>query len=77
MEIYAAVEGAGQALDDERDYLDEIEAVLERLDATEDAEEASDVYQQVRFDLCGDCRKTFLRNPLGRHSATALDFSKN
>ena len=36
-----------------------------------------DVYQQLRFDLCPECRKRFLKNPLGRKHAEQFDFSKN
>ncbi len=77
MEIYAAIEASDGSVDEERDYLDEIEAVLERIDETDDIEDASDMYKQVRYDLCGDCRNKFLRNPLGRSTVAALDFSKN
>jgi len=32
---------------------------------------------QRRFDLCSDCRKRFLRDPLGRENAQKFQFSKN
>ena len=36
-----------------------------------------EVYQQLRFDLCPECRKKFIRNPLGRETAKAFGFSAN
>ena len=36
-----------------------------------------DVYQQLRFDLCPECRKKFLKNPLGRKTIEQFDFSQN
>jgi hypothetical protein len=36
-----------------------------------------DVYQQLRFDLCPECRKKFVKNPLGREGSKQFDFSKN
>jgi hypothetical protein len=35
------------------------------------------VYEQLRFDLCPECRKKFLKNPLGREYSKQFDFSKN
>jgi hypothetical protein len=31
----------------------------------------------MRFDLCDDCRRRFVRNPLGIKSGKTLDFSQN
>lgn len=78
MEVYAALDDAGTPIDDDRDHLQEIHDVLERLDDLdiENDELGDDVYQQLRFDLCSECRKKFLKDPLGRRIAQ-LDFSKN
>jgi hypothetical protein len=47
----------------------------------EDAEDeriGDDVYQQLRFDLCPECRRKFLKNPLAREMpAKAFGFSSN
>ena len=78
MEIYAAFDpNVTQEQDDDRDHLEEIQDILERLEASDSAQVGEDVYQKLRFDLCPECRKKFLRNPLGRETAKALDFSKN
>ena len=38
---------------------------------------SSDVYEQLRFDLCTECHKRFLKNPLAREFPKQFDFSKN
>lgn len=63
--------------EDDRDHLEEIQDLLEQLEKTEPGEVGEDVHQQLRFDLCPECRKRFAKNPLGRENAKVLDFSKN
>ncbi len=77
IETYAAFDPLAMEEDDDRDHLQEIQDILERLEDAESDEIGDDVYQQLRFDLCPDCRKKFLKNPLGRESAKALNFSEN
>lgn len=64
-------------LDDDHDHLQEIQDILERTDDVADECIGDDVYKQMRFDLCSDCRKRFLRNPFGRDLLEQFDFSKN
>ncbi len=61
----------------DRDYLDEIQQYLEHLHQMDNSELHEDVYREFRFDLCSDCYKRFVRNPLGREPAKAMQFSKN
>ena len=63
--------------EEDRDHLQEIQDILERLEDVENDQIGDDVYQQLRFDLCPECRKKFLKNPLGRESTKLVDFSKN
>jgi hypothetical protein len=78
MEIRAAFDPsvADDEEEDDRDHLQEIQSMLERLEQCND-QVGEDVYQQLRFDLCPECRKKFVKNPLGREIAKVLDFSKN
>ena len=76
MEIYAATED-DEEFDGDRDHLQEIQDILEGLYDDGDGEPAGDVYRQLRFDLCNDCRQRFLSDPMGRKLATQFDFSKN
>ena len=77
MEICAAFDPVCVEEDGDRDHLQEIQEILERIEDAEDDQIGDDVYQQLRFDLCPECRKRFLRNPLGRESISILDFSEN
>jgi hypothetical protein len=80
MEVYAAFDPAAFKDDeDDRDHLEEIQDILEGLDDADDDEIGDDVYQQLRFDLCPECRKKFLKSPLGRETSLAkvVGFSKN
>lgn len=77
MEVYAALDGASVPIDDDRDHLEEIQEILECLDDEGGESVGEDLYQQLRFDLCSECRKRFLLDPLGRRVAQQLDFSKN
>lgn len=75
MEVYAAFDPV--ELDDDTDNLQEIHEILERLDDVEGDAVSDEVYQQLRFDLCPECRKKFLKNPLGRKFIEQFHFSSN
>jgi len=79
MEVYAALGDGTSSIDGDRDHLEEIHEILERVDDLDTSEGplGEEVYQQLRFDLCSECRQKFLRDPLGRRWAAQLDFSKN
>jgi len=76
IEIYAAFDPMAVE-DDDSEHLEEIQDILERLEDEESEQIGDDVYEQLRFDLCADCRKKFLKHPLGRESNKILDFSEN
>ena len=78
MEVYPAPVETSAAIDDDRDYLGDIHEVLERIEEF-DADgqlPVSDTYRERRFDLCGECCKRFLKEPLGRSTSPQFDFSK-
>jgi hypothetical protein len=78
MEVYAAFDPiAMDEEEDDRDHLQEIQDILERLEDAEDDRIGDDVYQQMRFDLCPDCRRKFIKNPLARETGQVLNFSEN
>ena len=78
IEIHAAMDPVtDEELDDDRDHLMEIEDILENsLDEGSDAI-GDDIYQRRRFDLCPQCYRRFVQNPLGRELKVSLGFSKN
>lgn len=75
MEVYAALDPV--EIDDDTDNLREIHEILERIEDVDSDRVGDDVYQQLRFDLCPECRKKFLKNPLGRKTIEQFDFSQN
>jgi len=78
IEVYAALDaGVGDEEEDDRDHLQEIQDLLEGLDDCDSDQIGEDVYQQLRFDLCPDCRKKFLQNPLGREPVRTFNFGPN
>lgn len=78
MEVYAAFDPQNSSdCDDDRDHLQEIQEILRAAEDADDEQIGSDVYEQLRFDLCGDCRKKFAKHPLPRELSKQFDFSNN
>ena len=78
IEVYAAFDPAAtDGEEDDRDHLEEIQDILERMEDSTSDQIGDDVYQQLRFDLCPECRKKFVKNPLGRKTVKAFGFSSN
>ena len=82
IEVFAAIEDEpacgcdGHAAEtDDADHLEEMQDLLERLDDAGDG--LDDDARSMRFDLCDDCRRKFVRNPLGIRKGKQLDFSQN
>ncbi|TWU00228.1 hypothetical protein Pla108_11750 [Botrimarina colliarenosi] len=75
LEVYAAIDDDPNPGADESDHLEEIEDLLERMDDL-DEEDDQNLYRQVRYDLCHDCRERFLLNPLGR-AVARTGYSEN
>lgn len=77
IEISAAFDPIDGDGDDDRDYLQEIQDILERLEDAESDKIGDEVLQQIRLDLCPECRKHFLSRLLLRESPKLFDFSNN
>lgn len=63
--------------DDDRDHLQEINELLQHLENSDPESSTEADTQQLRFDLCPNCRRKFLRNPLGNENSSQFDFSEN
>jgi hypothetical protein len=59
------------------DHLEDLDEIIGQMDDLSNEHIEEDVCQRLRFDLCPECRKRFLANPLGRKMADQLNFSKN
>ena len=79
IEVEAVMEPIdGEVVEDEdRDHLMELHEILERGADAADPLIGDGVYQRQRFDLCTECHRKFVRNPIGKDSAKQLDFSNN
>jgi len=78
MEVFAGHDPAQITESDLDD--DHMEAVSEMLRETEedyDPNAAAPAYKNFRYDLCPECHKKFVRNPLSREPAQKFDFSEN
>ena len=78
MEVFAAFDPASELeYADERNHLQEIQDILEQVEAVDPYQSGEDIYREIRYDLCPECHKRFMRNPLGRENKKSLNFSKN
>lgn len=78
LEVEAAMDPLhGNQLEDDRDHLLEIDEILERVDAADCPEIGDDIYQKRRYDLCPQCFRKFMQNPVGREKKASLGFSQN
>jgi len=78
LEVLPAPEtGTLSAADLDADHLQEVSEQLDE-DDLEDIEEADPFSAHyTQFDLCGECRKQFVRDPLGRGPHRRFKFSGN
>jgi hypothetical protein len=79
MEAFAATDPA-QLTDDDlnTDHVEEMAQLLSEIeDGERDAPEVLPACQKHRFDLCQGCYRKFVKDPLGRDTATRFDFSEN
>jgi hypothetical protein len=78
MEVYPAPSETESAIDNDRDYLNDIQEVLERLDEFEadGVLPESDTYRSRRYDLCRKCCERFLQQPLERRAVPQFDLSQ-
>lgn len=78
IEVQAAMEPLyPEEVEDDRDHLQEVQEILERMDDEADENIGDDIYQRRRYDLCPQCYRKFMQNPLGRELKKQLGFSQN
>ena len=77
MEVYAAHDPAELTEADlDADHMDEISQMLAD-EESPDPDQVNPAFKQFRYDLCPDCHKKFVRDPLGKESAQKFHFSEN
>lgn len=78
LEVQAAMEPAEiDEFEDDRDHLMEVDDILERLEDADSDDLSAELYQRHRYDLCPDCFRQFMKNPVGPDNRMHFGFSQN
>ena len=78
VEVHAAMEPIElDQEDDDRDYLSEIQDILERLDDSEQDLAVDDSFHRRTYDLCPECYRKYMQNPVGCDTHAHIGFSPN
>ncbi len=72
-----ALDEPDASLQEDRDHLNEVDDLLERVDDEECERLCQELYQSRRYDLCANCFQQFTRNPLGADAQPQVEFSEN
>ena len=77
VEVQAAIDSTAAEFDDDVDHLSELNQLLQDMSEHEDVGEACETTHREHYDLCPECHRQFVKNPLGRDTFLALGFSNN
>ena len=78
IEAYAAHDPAEiTEADLDEDHMEALSQTLRELEENEASPELTEPYKNFRYDLCADCHKRFVQNPLAKEAAQKFDFSEN
>lgn len=78
VEVYPAFDPDQIDEDDlDADNLEELASAIEAIEAGHKVPLDEDCQKEFRFDLCPNCQKRYLNDPLGRDALRRLNFSEN
>ena len=77
IDIQSAVDEPLAEAEDDIDQLTELHQMLEGLTDPGTNGDGSESSHHGRYDLCPECHRQFLKNPLGRDPVLAFGFSNN
>ena len=77
IDIQTAASDSEAEYEDDVDHLNELHQVLEGMQNPSLADEEVESSHHGRYDLCPECHRQFMKNPLGRDTVLALGFSNN
>ena len=77
IDIHSAVDPPREDLEDDVDHLAELHQMLEGIVDSDLDDPCAESSHHGRYDLCPECHRQFLKNPLGRDAMLALGFSNN
>src|SRR5262249_6321381 len=61
----------------DEDHIEAIGEMLRDLEDTDTEPEVVAAHKAFRYDLCPECHKKFVQNPLAKEQVQKFDFSKN
>lgn len=61
----------------DEDHMEAVGQLLRDLEESGSDPNVTDSHKKFRYDLCHDCHKKFVRDPLGKEYVQKFDFSKN
>ena len=78
IEAYAAHDPAEiTEADLDEDHMEAVSQLLQECEDSDTSAELAEPYKTFRYDLCSDCHKKFVRDPLAKDKEQKLFFSKN
>lgn len=79
IDVFQAIDDSSEGCcdGDDFDHLDDVQELLQRIDEQDLEMLENEVTRTLRFDLCDECRRSFLKNPLGMKPSKSLNFSNN
>lgn len=76
IQVTAVVEDMAEELEEDGDHLSELHQLLEGIH-DDDSLDITDMAHRGRFDLCPECYRQYVKNPLGRDALLPIGFSNN
>lgn len=78
IEAYAARDPAEiTEADLDEDHMEAVSQLLRDLEENQASPDLVEPTKNFRYDLCPECHKKFVRDPLGKENAQKFDFSEN
>jgi hypothetical protein len=78
IEVYAAHDPAELTeADFDDDHMEEVSQLLRDMEEGLESAELEPASRQFRYDLCSECRKKYVRDPLSKEASQKFDFSEN
>ena len=78
IEAYAAHDPAEiTEADLDEDHMEALSQTLRELEENDACADLPEPHKSFRYDLCAECHKRFVQNPLAKEAAQKFDFSKN
>jgi hypothetical protein len=78
IEAFAAHDPAEITEEDlEEDHMEAVSQLLREMEESDDPGDVEPAARHFRYDLCPECHRRYLRDPLSKDSAQKFDFSEN